>query len=990
MSSRDSFIRALAPAALAAAAGAAVHPLVDLQGARPAALAGALAAAALGAGAGTLLPGERLLRGRWGLGPLIAAASAAACVAGAGLPPPGPALLAGLAGASWALACGGAGSPAGALLAAAALIAGARWPAAGLSGALLAAAARSRRGVDSSPGRRGGLLPALEAAAVIAGAALLIVGAWSAGRASLDPTPGGLIVAGAASLIAAGLAAPLAPKAASALWPALGTAALLTPALLGQLPSLAARQLFPLAGAADPRALIAAMGAALVLPGALVLGLAWPRAAGRGPAPALAALAAGTWAGVDSGPALWSWSLWLALAAGAIALLRPGRIPRRLLGLGLAGAAVAARTAPLPWPEVGLLSGLTYQLRDSRAPDRASKLAASLTPLSGGWGPGGAALIQRDEHSRLLLWLDGLPVNLEGRAADSERFAGHLAALLAGGGERALAIGDDLGLASGALLAQGFEQIELAVPDVEALRALVALSPELEDEQLRPAVRHIRGSGEGPLRWGPPLDALVEVARTPWPDAHQGLPGPSRLARRARALKPDGVYVLVVPSIWLETEQLRGLLADFTEAFPAAWAFLPPSGADQLLLAGWTAPRTLPWAALTEVLQRGRDGLAALDIRSELDLADRALVGREGLVALAGAARARSLWLGATLHRLPRMNLPLLLPEVDSPAELFEVGGADAERLAQRAENNRSFLELLSAASAGKLDAVFEKGRALSERPGGSRAVGSVIDSSLERARDAIARARREGPSSPEWTRAIQELQAALLIAPRSAAALTLMAQCHLEQHNLSRAMEYFERALGEDPAELEALLGMGRVAVERGDLQAAETWFHRAAERHPESWLAAYQLGALLHQTRRLEEAELQFKKASKLGPDQYLPHLALGQLYIELGRGTQVVIQGDMAVAIEENADTLLLLGRGYMMVDQLDAAERYLTEAILKRGTLWQARALLCPLYIEKGDFQSAATFARDALVYAPGDPDIQQCLAEAEEAQLRTSP
>jgi tetratricopeptide (TPR) repeat protein len=975
---------ALLPSSLSAGLGAGLAVTVDGLGASPAALCGAVIAAACGGAVGALAPSADR---RW-VGAALAGLGAVAAALSVALPTPGPYIGAAAAGATWIYAArpaGGAASLAGMLLAGPALVAGLLAPApAAVAGWLLLAAAPSRDPERDPERAPAALTGALEAALFVALGAALVTAAWAAGRASLDPTPAGFALAASVCLVV-GVAASVAPRQPGTPWPLGAVAALATPALIGRLPALTLERLVPLAGSADPRAQIAALGALLVAPGALLLALAWrPASASRlRAAPALAALGVGCFVGLDAGAATWSRALWIASAAGAVGLLRPGGFPRRLASLAIGGAAVAARIAPLPWPEVELLSGWTYQLRDATGPDRARQIADRLTPVSGGWGPGGAVLLKSGKDEELVMMLDGLPIELESRAAAAELMAGHLAGALAAGKRRATVLGDDLGLVVRGLVTQGVERVDVAVPDVDALRALVAARPDLGEVQFNPAVRHVRGSGDGALRWAEPQDAIVEVARTPWPDAHQGLPGPGHLARRAAALAPGGLYLLVVPVTWLEREQLMGLFGDFTDAFAGAWAFLPPTGGDQLLLAGWNATPRVVWDRALLAMELGVGDLSSIEIRSAMDLADRAVVNRDGLLALAGAAPARSLYLTGILHRRPRMNMPLLLPSLTSAAGLFEVTEVIAERLDDRKEANAEFLELLSAASEGRLDEVFTKGQQLSKR-GSTRSLETVIAPNLERARGHISRGRAEGPSSPGWAKAIQELQGALLIAPGSPAAQTLLGECYLEQGILGKARDAFKRALETDEAYFDALSGMARVAVVSGDRTEAELYFNRAAERHPENWQAHYDLGVFLMESGRYEEAELRLRKASKLDPSRYHPHLSLGELYIQTEKPNQALGQGDLAVAREENPLTYFLRGRAYYLLDQVDAASRDFSRAILIDGSFYKARGALCFTSLRMGDYQQAAAFAREVLAQVPGEQVARECLEAAEAA------
>ncbi|MCB9792622.1 MAG: tetratricopeptide repeat protein [Alphaproteobacteria bacterium] len=751
---------------------------------------------------------------------------------------------------------------------------------------------------------------------------------------------------------------------------------------VGALAHRSAQWIHPLAGEQDPRLQLAALTCALALPGALAAGALSHRARLAG-----LAIALGAWVGADTGPLLPGRLVALAGLAALAGLVLQGHWARRSLSALALTAAAALALGERPWPEQELARGLPMTLRAPDAPDDARRALDGLQATAGGWGPDGAALTYIQGRELELSFLDGVAIPTEGRAADAERMLGHLAVALAGRGERAAVLGDGRGLVTAGLITQRVGEVLVHVPNPDALRAQAAASPRLRETMLHPSIRLQHGPSELTLRGAAPVDVLIEVARTPWLDAQQGLPDPLRLRTRRASLREGGAYVLMLPIIWMDAPSLRAALADFVEAFPMAWAMLPPNGADQLILVGWSGPSAARWERFVQASALGFDALAPLGIRSALDLADRALVGPAGLRALGvGGERRDSVHLWPTLHRRPAMLLSLLLPEVDSPSDLF-VSEPDPDRdakLAARADINRGLLQLLSEAARGDFKEIVAQSRALLEDPAGVRALDPIIEPYLERARALIAQGIEEGPGSEAWSRCLRETESARLLNPMSADVYAMSAKCKLARQDVRGAENDLHKALELETGNLEALLGLTQMHYGRGELTQAEQRLREAVKYNPRSWRALYHLGSLLMELGRLDEADTLLLQAKGFAGDTSgLPVGALAHVQLLKGDPNTALTYAELAVKLDPSSKHLHLRGWAYLEVDQLDQAERDLKAAVYADPDNYLARGDLGRVYARRGEYESAIEAWKAVLAADPGNVQAQENLRRAQE-------
>jgi len=460
------------------------------------------------------------------------------------------------------------------------------------------------------------------------------------------------------------------------------------------------------------------------------------------------------------------------------------------------------------------------------------------------------------------------------------------------------------------------------------------------------------------------------------------------MKQRSKALSQDGLYLLGLDLHWLTERQLRALLWEFNDAFPQAWAFLPPMGADQLLLAGWKSDPKIEWDRFVRVLQKGSDKLTPLEIRSPLDLADRALCSQEGIAALKDKD---GIWSRVWQHAIRHQKHPLLplFKEQVSPEGLF-AGNEDLTGvLSERGKSSAAFLDLLEKNAQGNLEQVFQTSRELSATTSGARSLDPLIAPYLAGAKAAIERAQVQGGLTTAWESARTNLSAALLLNPKSAEAHALMGEVHLAEGRLSPATSSFRTALDLQPGLRDPLLGLGRIALRRNDLPSAEKHLREAQTAHPRDWLCAYDLGAFLIDRGLQDEAESYLRKAVALADgEQAAPHAALAQLYLSRGDATAALLEAHRAIRIEKSALNAYILGKAYFEAEQTKSAEQYFQRAILADPNFWQARAGMGLIFAEEGQWKRCVDAFERVLTINMGNQAAQQNLAHCQ-AQLTTS-
>jgi tetratricopeptide (TPR) repeat protein len=569
--------------------------------------------------------------------------------------------------------------------------------------------------------------------------------------------------------------------------------------------------------------------------------------------------------------------------------------------------------------------------------------------------------------------------------------AGHLARALAPRFDRALVLGDSQALVTAGLVRDLVERTTVAVPHAEAVRALAEANEAVAAALLHPSVTLVRGANERVVLQADDQDIVVEVARTPWIDGVQGTPGPRQLRARRELLEARrGLYLLVVTVTRMDESAFRGMLADFLSVFPQTWAFLPPSGADQLLLAGWVGEASANWDQFLAVETIARTQLSVIGLGSALDLADRAAVGPGGLAKLAeGGVSPRRLVLPSNLHDGPYLSLELLEPYLEGPGSWLDVGPMTqvSVLLEDRVAGKRSFLRLLSSAARGDQQGVFNESRALLAAGGGERALEPILAPYLQRAAELLAEAHAAGLGSQKWTQALAELEAARLMNPRSTTTLAMLGDTHLSLGNVPKAIEKYERVLELDPGHLQALLGSAQAALIMDRFGQAEDLLRQATERNVRSWMAHHNMGEFQANAHRYKAAERHLKIAVDLsGGQQAAPFAALSTVYFEQGDVAASLFQANRALQLQDTPEHRYLVSRAHFKMENYGIA---LIHA--QKGALRDSGHLGCHFIVgmiqglNEQHSQCVRSFKR-VLELDPGNEpaiaNLRRCQAEAE--------
>lgn len=854
------------------------------------------------------------------------------------------------------------------------------------------------------------------AAAMALGAAAL---AWGPGRPVQDRAPGAWLLVPAGAM-AAGLAAALQPATApaagglvafvlGAVTTAAGVAALRMPAAhaagvaLASLAAVAAAPILmpDLTAEFAPYMLGArpSRGRILLLIPMLLGGAAVGPAVGAlsGTRGAGVALAAGLIAGAVALPV--SGIMWVAAAAGALVALGTAPPAARAAGAALAMAAFVADWQGLHPDASRLATGVHRTVRSGEAWQREIDVRRGLVDVDAAVGTGGAAVVraprawaetagQRGRPDRWAHHIEqqGTVSTSQGREAEAELLAGHLAGLLAPDSVAVLVLGDTGGRALSRLLAHPTGPIDVSTPMPSAVRAVAVLDPDAREAWLSSRVRLHATHPDALLRQHRSPGLVLEIARTSWSDAAHAAPDAAHLDAVRAALPDDGVYVLAVHLSRFDRGTAAALARAVGARFGHLQLWIPPSGADTLfLVAGPQAP-----------------SLSRLEARFPTAQADLQRLGVPSAAVLAGfavgdattarvwepaSAPIRPLRMPDTTLQKPVLHLASLAPHVATPQALWDLSGAqqDAAALAARIAGRQAFLTLLGDAATGDLQGVFAAARDLVDREGpvATQALAALIEPQLIQARDALRIAVREGPASRRWEDAQRSATTARLLSPRSPEPPLLLGEVALAQGNLNRSQEHFEAALGLDERSTAARTGLARVAIARRDHAAAEGHLREAARLNPQDWQAWSNLGRHLTETGAGDEAEEVLRRAATLaGPDAPDPHLRLAELYLATGRPTTALVHAERAVVLGGGAEAHYLRGRAYFDVDELDKAEDDFRRAVLSDSRHVRARGAIGHIRAMKGDLQAAAENFRQVVAMDPDNAAARENLDRAE--------
>ncbi len=621
----------------------------------------------------------------------------------------------------------------------------------------------------------------------------------------------------------------------------------------------------------------------------------------------------------------------------------------------------AVRALPATWQAAGARS-LAALPADTFLRDRVGTLRGD-KEVQTFWGGWGASQVWGGERVTLVE-LDGSTAGSSGRARAVERLAGTLAGCASAGRGRVRVVGDDFGRAVVSLREQHFSGIDAALPDSELVARLAAADPGAHRAWLSSETRLLSVPGAALLRARGTVDAAVEIVRGGWQDGRTPWPTAARLERTAAHVSPVGAHVLVLPGLGVEAAVLEGAVRAFGTVWPTVLVWVPPEGAEALLLVGVRAP--VPWSQVEECT-RVASGARELGLTTALELASLVVADHHFAVGLESSASPGR---GLPHERDPLPIAGLLATAVEAD-HVF--AGAPVE-LAARQATRRASLSVLRSSAIGDVRAALESARGMQNQPGAGSAIDPMVAPMLDRARGSWRLARSQGEDSREWAAADAAIDTALLLNPASATARCLRADIAMSRRQFDVALRWYGECAERDPESWLAYQGLAASRQETRDFAGAEAAFRESARLAPEVWQTSLNLGVFLRARGNFIEAESWLRRAadssaSDTAVGRSRPHRALAMLYLESGRQELALVEARRAEADEPTGDSAWLVGAAGYELGRWEESEASFRLALARNPKLVEARTGLGLCLAQRNDYQGAAKAFREALALDP---------------------
>jgi TolA-binding protein len=163
-----------------------------------------------------------------------------------------------------------------------------------------------------------------------------------------------------------------------------------------------------------------------------------------------------------------------------------------------------------------------------------------------------------------------------------------------------------------------------------------------------------------------------------------------------------------------------------------------------------------------------------------------------------------------------------------------------------------------------------------------------------------------ENARTGDHKKAIEQLKAAILQAPRFALAYNELAMEYLKTGKGAQAVETLKEALGIDPGDFTLLLNYGIALLNQKKFEAAETELRSANQKNnADSPTAEYYLGLALMGQQKIDGAQKAFESAIRNGGDKLpLAHRYLGGIYWRNKRYAQAADELERFLKLEPKA--------------------------------------------------------------------------------------
>ncbi len=596
----------------------------------------------------------------------------------------------------------------------------------------------------------------------------------------------------------------------------------------------------------------------------------------------------------------------------------------------------------------------------------------------------GAIALATRKGAPLRAQVGGSRIGWSEREVHADRFFGHLPLLMQEGEPRRVLV---QGLGSGhtvdALRRTTPARIEVVEPNREWVRLLAEHSPLVRGALADPAVRLTAIS---PLGSDERYDAILIDLPAPWVFGAGAALSRSRVRGVRASLQEGGVAVFRITLADVSADDLARAASQIGTSFGTVVAWLDPLAADHLLLTAWEDRRRVPVAAMRTGWKRPSvsDDLVAAGLPALVDVLERALSDRDGLVLLAertaGRDAAGAAIVGGARVRRGRAAVALasLAQAGRSPQLLFDFGGlptdvAEAleERLEAGTQTRTSYLQLLGFLAEGKSKEAMGLAVQLSNSSANpARDLRSLIAPWLRRGNAQLRSGNFESARS--------ELVTAWRFSPKDREVNLALARTYRSLDQLDEAVNHVRQILDDAPADLEATLVLADIRVAQGKLGDAVTLLEAAEPLHPGDERLLTNLGYLLTQLavgsdetirRRLARARVLFQRAAALAPGLSQPRAGLAEVFYRLDDQTLALREIDRALALEESCHYRSSRGHILAASGELVGAEAELQRALLACPESVQALVMLGAVLADQRKLVEAKQSWERALAIDP---------------------
>ena len=581
-----------------------------------------------------------------------------------------------------------------------------------------------------------------------------------------------------------------------------------------------------------------------------------------------------------------------------------------------------------------------------------------------------------DDDTPSRIEIEGSFVLLNDRRAFAERYTGLIARALHPSPQKMLVLGDNIANTFTLIQNNLPEQTLSTTPIPRFTQAIANNNPTRKNIFLSPEIQLLPYHPQEIIFQESNVDIIIDILHSPIENAINQPNNDFRISQIHKILSEEGIYAQLIHLRDFPEGAPQQQAKQVSAYFPYVQLWLPPQGADSLLIIGSQTP--FSWNTFSGFLQK-----KSYDIMEIGSLA----VGNFDSTKQWGKQSSNNI----QYPLQPILHLATLEDSVASPKDIWD---NPPEELAERLAVKKRFLRILQKAGEGKVNEVFQEASALFQGatdPGVTLA--PLLAPHLKDAQKSIALARTEGQKSKHWEEAKKYAMTASMLSPQNPIPKGLLGEIAIGQGLPDLARKYFQEILDNDPRNIVAIHGMARIYGLEGNEDEVEKWLNEAIAQGGQDWRNHHNLGRFYQQRGKLDIAEKTLKKALSLSPkDSIETRLVLCELYLDQREATRALLEIERVIKINPTAKAWFLRGRAYFDLESYQEAEDDFRRATLADPQFHDARGAIGTVKIAIGDLEGAAQAFRTTLRFDPSNSAAQQNLklVEKELAKRSTPP